>query len=348
MVGLLRRRAAPRGRSYPWDGAGAAFSTSPFGRHSVGGRWCHVPMRWDTQVTDWLDDVLAAVRATGLADLVEATVAGVWERNVDRYDPVVAGDTATSLGITASENIRTLLLRTGADEWAARGVVVTSVQQALVLRVGVRRVLLMKVADRRLDPGEADGHDWSGIRWDAASDVRRLAAEDNAARYEPAVADQTGRSVVARPRARCRRRPRSSPPSRAGLGGRSGVRDDGGLARCAVRGPTRHAAVARRRAGLAPRARRRPAPAGARGRRAEGAGRPWLSQLAASGVRRSEAANGGRSSTRSDSRPAPRQAGRRRRGPRRSPGCPSPAGPRSSARASASRPGRRPAATAAG
>ena len=106
-------------------------------------------MRWDAQVSGWLDDVLAAIRDTGLADLVEATVADVWERNVDRYDPVVAGDTATSLGITASENIRTLLLRVDRERWAARGVVVTSVQQALVLRIGVRRMPLMKVADRR-------------------------------------------------------------------------------------------------------------------------------------------------------------------------------------------------------
>jgi hypothetical protein len=159
-------------------------------------------MEWDAQVTDWLDGVLAALRASGLADLVERTVADVWERNVDRFDPAVAGDTATSLGITASENIRSLLLRVDHEQWAARGVVVTSVQQALVLRLGVRRVLLMKVADRRLGRGgEEDGedgergeHDWRAIRWDAASDVRRLAAEDNAARYEPCVEDQIGQT----------------------------------------------------------------------------------------------------------------------------------------------------------
>lgn len=151
-------------------------------------------MRWDAQVSGWLDDVLAAIRDTGLAELVETTVADVWERNVDRFDPVVAGDTATSLGITASENIRTLLLRVDHERWAARGVVATSVQQALVLRIGVRRVLLMKVADRRLHPEEDDEHDWSGIRWDVASDVRRLAAEDNARRYEPCVEHQTGQT----------------------------------------------------------------------------------------------------------------------------------------------------------
>jgi hypothetical protein len=142
-----------------------------------------VPVEWDAQVMAWLDDVLAALRATGLADLVERTVAAVWERDVDRHDPVVAGDTATTLGITASENIRTLLLREDRDAWAARGVAITSVQQALVLRTGGLRLLLMKA-----DPGG------TGTRWDAESDVRRLAAEDNAARYEPPVEHQTGQT----------------------------------------------------------------------------------------------------------------------------------------------------------
>ena len=143
-------------------------------------------MRWDAQVTVWLDDVLAALRATGLVDLVERTVAHVWERNVDRHDPVVAGDTATSLGITASENIRTLLLREDHEAWAARRVAITSSQQALVLRTGVRRVLLMKA-----DPGTPARE---STRWDAAGDVRRLAAEDNAARYEPSVEHQGGQT----------------------------------------------------------------------------------------------------------------------------------------------------------
>ena len=41
----------------------------------------------------------SAPRASGLAGLIERTVARVWEANVDRFDPVVAGDTATSLGV---------------------------------------------------------------------------------------------------------------------------------------------------------------------------------------------------------------------------------------------------------
>ncbi|MDF2979710.1 MAG: hypothetical protein K0S40_4438 [Actinomycetospora sp.] len=174
-------------------------------------------MGWDAQVTAWLDEVLVGLRATGLVELVERTVAGVWERNVDRHDPVVAGDTATSLGITASENIRTLLLREDQATWAARGVAITSVQQALVLRAAGLRVLLMKA--------DAAAPAWSTTRWETESDVRRLAAEENAARYEPPPEHQTGQFWW------------------PGLG-RPGRRDDGGPAGRALRRPAGQLAVA--------------------------------------------------------------------------------------------------------
>ncbi|GLZ45097.1 hypothetical protein Acsp06_12820 [Actinomycetospora sp. NBRC 106375] len=151
-------------------------------------------MRWDEQVQGWLDGVLGTVRAIGLADLLERTIAQVWERNVDRYDPAVAGDTATSLGITASENIRTLLLREDLAAWAARGVLVTSEQQALVLRLGTLRLLLMKVPDRALGPVGPAELGWDATRWDTASDVRRHAAHENAGRYEPGPEHQWGQT----------------------------------------------------------------------------------------------------------------------------------------------------------
>jgi hypothetical protein len=143
-------------------------------------------MRWDAEAAEWLEGALAALRASGLADLLERTVAQVWERNVDRFDPVIAGDTATSLGITSSENIRTLLLREDAGSWEAREVLIRSVQQALALHVGELRVLIMKAAERRPD--------WATTRWDTESDIRRLAAEDNAGRYEPTVEHQVGQT----------------------------------------------------------------------------------------------------------------------------------------------------------
>lgn len=149
-------------------------------------------MRWDTRATAWLDDVLAQLRALGVADLCERVVAQVWERNVDRYDPDVAGDTATSLGITAAENIRTLLLR----EPAPPGVVLRAAQHSLTIDAADVHLQVMKAADRRLDPDPDQPLelDWSGQRWDAASDVRRAAAADNARRYEPRVPDQWGQT----------------------------------------------------------------------------------------------------------------------------------------------------------
>jgi hypothetical protein len=135
-------------------------------------------------VGGWLEDAVARLRAAGLVGLVERTVARVWETNVDRFDPVVAGDTATSLGITAAENIRSLLLREDADAWRARGVSLVSVQNALVIHADGLRVLIMKAA----------GAAWEETRWDLASEVRWKAAADNAARYEPDVAHQTGQT----------------------------------------------------------------------------------------------------------------------------------------------------------
>src|SRR3954447_23014290 len=82
---------------------------------SVGGRCSHGSMRWDARVSEWLDDVVARLRAVGLADLLERTVAHVWEGNVDRYDPAVAGDTATSLGLTRA------LRRSAGQRAVARG-----------------------------------------------------------------------------------------------------------------------------------------------------------------------------------------------------------------------------------
>lgn len=153
-------------------------------------------MRWDTRATAWLDDVLARLRAVGVADLCERVVAQVWERNVDRYDPDVAGDTPTSLGITAAENIRTLLLREDPASWRPRGVVLRTAQHALTVHAADVALQVMKAADRRVDPHPDHPLelDWEGTRWEGESDVRRAAAIENARRYEPRAADQWGQT----------------------------------------------------------------------------------------------------------------------------------------------------------
>ncbi len=153
-------------------------------------------MRWDTRAAAWLDEVLAQLRALGVADLCERVVAQVWERNVDRHDPVVAGDTATSLGITAAENIRTLLLREDPESWRPRGVVLRAAQHSLMIDAADVHLQVMKAADRRLDPDPDQPLEleWSGTRWDGESEVRRSAAAVNARRYEPREADQWGQT----------------------------------------------------------------------------------------------------------------------------------------------------------
>ena len=147
-------------------------------------------MSWDTRVAAWLDEVTVQLRATGLVELVERTVAAVWERNVERYDAAVAGDTPTSLGIMSAENLRELLLRE--DDEECRDMRILSSHQTLTICVGGLSILLMKAADRRLDPDGPAELDWTSTRWDTASDVRRHAAETNARLYEPRVREQAG------------------------------------------------------------------------------------------------------------------------------------------------------------
>lgn len=152
---------------------------------------------WDPRVEDWLDDVVRRLHALGVTDLLEDLVARVWERNVDRHDPEHAGDTATSLGITSSENLRTLLLRE-AEERAHRGVLVTAPQNSVVIAAAGVLVHLMKVPDARDDDHHPDAPapppDWTSTRWSGASEVRQGAATENAQLYEPRPEHQWGQT----------------------------------------------------------------------------------------------------------------------------------------------------------
>ena len=147
---------------------------------------------WDRRVADWLDALLARLRALGAVDLLETTVATVWERNVDRHDPLVAGDTATSLGITSAENLRSLLQRAAPGP----GVTVSAPRNSVVLSAEGVHVHLMKAPDAGLGPDADTRPDWTSTRWAAESEVRRTAAAENAASYEPAAPDQWGQTFL--------------------------------------------------------------------------------------------------------------------------------------------------------
>jgi len=120
----------------------------------------------------------------GVLGLLEDAVAAVWERNVARHDPEVAGDTAVTLGITSSENLRTLLLR-AAPEWEPRGVLLAAPCNSLAVAYGGVVLHLMKAPD-----GSGSRPDFATLRW--VGEVRGAAATANGLVYAPAPDDRAG------------------------------------------------------------------------------------------------------------------------------------------------------------
>ena len=144
----------------------------------------------------WLDERCARLRDLGVAALLESTVAGVWERNVERFDPRVAGDTATSLGITSVENLRTLLLRERSPAWEARGVRISAPRHSVVVHADGVDVQLMKAPDPGLGVDAVTVPDWGSTRWAAASELRWSAASENAHRYGAAATEPWGQFAL--------------------------------------------------------------------------------------------------------------------------------------------------------
>lgn len=132
---------------------------------------------WDPGATAWLREVRDRWRALGALGLLEDAVAAVWERNVARHDPGVAGDTALTLGITSSENLRSRLLA-AAPEWEGRGVRITAPRNSLV--VAHEQVALHTM---KAPPGHGPKPTFGALRWDGA--LRVAAAAENGAGYVP-------------------------------------------------------------------------------------------------------------------------------------------------------------------
>ncbi len=138
----------------------------------------------DARALAWLRGVRERWAAVGVLGLLEDAVAGVWERNVARYDPEVAGDTPVTLGITSSENLRTVLLR-AAPEWEPRGVLVGAPWNSLAVAHDGVVLHLMKAPD-----GAGGRPDFATLRW--VGEVRGAAATANGLVYVPARDDRTG------------------------------------------------------------------------------------------------------------------------------------------------------------
>ena len=205
----------------------------------------------DARALAWLRGVADRWAAVGVLELLEDAVAAVWERNVARHDPEVAGDTAVTLGITSSENLRTVLLR-AAPEWEPRGVLVGAPWNSLAVAYDGVVLHLMKAPD-----GSGSRPDFATLRW--VGEVRGAAAADNGLVYAPAPDDRAGQLWFdgfggAAPGAR--RRARRPAPRRPGLDGRRGDVDHHGVAGRAL-GARHRADVARGGADLGPRAGRR-------------------------------------------------------------------------------------------
>jgi hypothetical protein len=132
----------------------------------------------------WLRGVRERWSAVGVLGLLEDTVAQVWERNVARHDPDVAGDTPVTLGITSSENLRVVLLR-AAPEWEPRGVLIAAPWNSLAVAHEAVVLHLMKAPD-----GSGSRPDFTTLRW--VGEVRGAAATDNGLVYAPAPDDRTG------------------------------------------------------------------------------------------------------------------------------------------------------------
>ena len=132
----------------------------------------------DPGASAWVYEVRERWRALGVLALLEDAVARVWERNVARHDPGVAGDTAMTLGITSSENLRSRLLGV-AGEWAERGVRIRVPWNSLTLTHEQVELHLMKAP-----PRAGSSPDFATLRWEG--EMRTAAAVANGSGYAPA------------------------------------------------------------------------------------------------------------------------------------------------------------------
>ena len=156
-----------------------------------------VLMSWDPEARERLQLVVTSLRGEGVVDLLQKVVQRVWRYNVDRHSPADIGDTSRSLGIAASENIRSLVVREGNASPRPAGlgesVRVNSADNSLLVQVaGVRlRVVKAPAAIVLVEPS------WdSDFDWDDGSEVRSLAAHSNHERYVPVGVDDLFEGVL--------------------------------------------------------------------------------------------------------------------------------------------------------
>ncbi len=141
--------------------------------------------QWDPAAGERLQEVVEQLRAAHVIDVLERTVSLVWRANTARYEPSDLGDTPRSLGVTAAENIRERTLR---ERWSPTGkgdfgqdVHVTAPNDSLLVESGGVSLRVMK-APPMVTLAEPS---WGDFVWANESDVRKAAARNNRARYNP-------------------------------------------------------------------------------------------------------------------------------------------------------------------
>lgn len=142
---------------------------------------------WDPDATTRLQQQISSLRDEGVVDMFERIVARVWKFNVDRHEPTEIGDTNRSLGINASENIRTLSLR---ERWkpdreantVTERIHIDAPNDSLRVRAPGLTVRIMKSAAA---PDLKEPRWDDAFNWKAESDVRLNATRSNMGGYNP-------------------------------------------------------------------------------------------------------------------------------------------------------------------
>jgi hypothetical protein len=118
-----------------------------------------------------LAGLVSDVRAAGLDICVSELVRRVWRNDIDRHEPDELGDTAMSLGVQASVNLRILAERSFKEDpaWAIDGLTVASPQLSLQLGFRGSRIRFMKTP-----PGHGRIPQWSTFEWSEHSGRGRL------------------------------------------------------------------------------------------------------------------------------------------------------------------------------
>jgi hypothetical protein len=148
---------------------------------------------WDEAAHTRLKQVVEDLRVTGIVDLFEQIIKQVWRANTERFEPTELGDTNASLGFTANENIRTLMMRRGRPSAERSGLadsvrIETHDNSLLVHAAGVR-VRYMKSAALSVlrEPNWDNDFSWARSN---TSDIRKGAADGNLGVYNPLMGNQ--------------------------------------------------------------------------------------------------------------------------------------------------------------